>query len=76
MDFVLPDLGDDAGNAAKVTFWYKSVGEAVTQGEDLVEMMTDKTTFNVPAPTSGTLKEIKINEDESVKVGETLGVIE
>jgi pyruvate dehydrogenase E2 component (dihydrolipoamide acetyltransferase) len=76
MEFVLPDLGEDAGTSAKVTFWYKNVGDEVKEGEDLVEMMTDKATFNVPSPASGTLKEIRTPESADVNVGDTLGVIE
>ena len=29
MEFVLPDLGEDAGTSAKVTFWYKNAGDEV-----------------------------------------------
>ncbi len=76
MEVPLPDLGDDAGDSAKVTFWYFKVGDAVKEGEDLVEMMTDKATFNVPSPASGTLKEIRAGETEEVDVGGILGVIE
>ncbi len=76
MDVVLPDLGEDAGETAKVTFWYFKVGDAVKEGEDLVEMMTDKATFNVPSPASGTLKDIRTPESEDVNVGDVLGVIE
>ncbi len=76
MEFVLPDLGDDAPEAAKVTFWYKSVGDAVEEGEDLVEMMTDKATFNVPSPAAGKLTEIRVAEDGEAGAGDVLGVIE
>ncbi len=76
MEVVLPDLGEDADDSAKVTFWYKSVGDEVKEGEDLVEMMTDKATFDVPSPASGRLTEIRAAEDEEVEVGRVLGVIE
>jgi pyruvate dehydrogenase E2 component (dihydrolipoamide acetyltransferase) len=76
MDVALPDLGEDAGDTAKVTFWYFKEGDEIKEGEDLVEMMTDKATFNVPSPASGTLKEIRTPESADVNVGDTLGVIE
>ena len=76
MEVKLPDLGDDAGDSAKVTFWYFKEGDAVKEGEDLVEMMTDKATFNVPSPASGTLKELRVAESDEVQVGDVLGVIE
>jgi pyruvate dehydrogenase E2 component (dihydrolipoamide acetyltransferase) len=76
MDFVLPDLGEDAGESAKVTFWFLNEGDEVAEGQDLVEMMTDKATFNVPSPASGRLAEIRAREDDEVRVGDVLGVIE
>ena len=76
MEVRLPDLGEDAGSSAKVTFWYFSAGDKVEEGQDLVEMMTDKATFNVPAPASGRLTEVRVAEDETAEVGDVLGVIE
>ena len=76
MDVRLPDLGEDAGDTAKVTFWYFKEGDEVKEGEDLVEMMTDKATFNVPSPASGTLREVRAAESADVNVGDVLGVIE
>jgi len=76
MDVRLPDLGEDAGESAKVTFWFFKPGDEVKEGEDLVEMMTDKATFNVPSPASGTLKDIRMAEGDDVKVGDILGVLE
>jgi pyruvate dehydrogenase E2 component (dihydrolipoamide acetyltransferase) len=76
MEVKLPDLGDDAGESAKVTFWYFKEGDTIKEGEDLVEMMTDKATFNVPSPASGTLKEIRMAESADVDVGDILGMIE
>ena len=76
MEVALPDLGEDAGESAKVTFWYFKVGDEVKEGEDLVEMMTDKATFNVPSPATGKLTEIRAAESDAVNVGDILGVIE
>ena len=72
----LPSLGEDAGNVATVSFWQIDVGDEIEEGEDLVELVTDKATFNVPCPFAGTLKEIKLEEGEEVKVGDVLGILE
>ena len=72
LDVKLPDLGEDAGDAAKVAFWYIDVGEEVQEGDDLVQMLTDKATFDVPSPATGTLTEIVADEDQEVQVGGTL----
>ncbi len=76
MDVRLPDLGEDAGTSAKVTFWYFEVGDRVEEGQDLVEMMTDKATFNVPSPATGKLTEIRVLEDGEANVGDVLGAME
>ena len=72
----LPDLGEDAGDEAIVSLWHFEEGDEVVEGADLVEMTTDKATFNVQAPVSGILAEIVAEEDETIQVGEVLAVIE
>ena len=76
MEVPLPDLGEDAGNSAKVAFWYFKEGDRVEKEQGLVEMTTDKATFDVPSPATGTLTEIRVREDEEANVGDVLGVIE
>lgn len=72
---VLPELGEGIDKAT-VSYWYFKVGDKVTEKEDLVELATDKATFNLPSPCSGILSEIIFPEGETVNVGETLAVIE
>jgi len=71
-DVTLPDLGEDAGDAATVAFWYVDPGESVEEGDELVQMLTDKATFDVPSPKAGTVKELIAGEDQEVQVGEVL----
>ena len=71
----LPSIAEGV-NKANVSYWHKAAGESVKEGEDLVELVTDKATFNLPAPVSGTLKEISANEGDEVKVGQILARIE
>ena len=59
-EFRLPELGDDAPDKAKLSFWYKEEGEEVEREEPICEMFTDKATFDVPSPVSGTLLEIPV----------------
>ena len=75
-EVALPDLGADAGDEAKVSFWYFDVGEQIEKDDDLVEMITDKATFNVPSPVSGTLVELLVDEGDVAKVGKVICVIE
>jgi len=71
-DVKLPDLGEDAGDAATVAFWYVDPGETVEEGDELVQMLTDKATFDVPSPLAGEVKEILVEEDQEVEVGQVL----
>ncbi|MCM8761185.1 MAG: biotin/lipoyl-binding protein [Candidatus Omnitrophica bacterium] len=74
-DVKLPVLAEGV-NKATVAYWHKSVGDAVKEGEDLVELVTDKATFNMPSPASGVLKEVLISEGAEVSVGQLLARIE
>ena len=46
------------------------------KGEPIVELETDKVTQELYAESNGVLKEILFNEQEEVKIGETIGVID
>ena len=71
----LPPLAEGVDKAG-ISFWYKQPGDTVKTGEDLVELVTDKATFNMPSPVSGTVKEILVNEGDAAKVGQAIATIE
>jgi pyruvate/2-oxoglutarate dehydrogenase complex dihydrolipoamide acyltransferase (E2) component len=68
---ILPELGEGIEEAT-ISFWHFSKGDRINKGDDLVELTTDKATFNVPAPTSGVIKKILSSEGATVKVGDVL----
>jgi pyruvate dehydrogenase E2 component (dihydrolipoamide acetyltransferase) len=70
----MPALGESVTEGT-VTRWLKAVGEQVTADEPLLEVSTDKVDTEIPAPVSGTLLSIAVNEDETVDVGAELAVI-
>jgi pyruvate dehydrogenase E2 component (dihydrolipoamide acetyltransferase) len=72
----LPSLGDGAPDAANLSFFFVREGDVVKEGEDFCEMFTDKATFAVPCPLNGRVKRILVQENQSVKVGQPLAVIE
>jgi len=74
-DVILPELGEGIEKAT-VSYWYFQKGQKINQNEDLVEMTTDKATFNVPASCSGVLSEILFEEGQEVKVGQTIAIID
>ena len=72
---VLPELGENITKAT-VSYWIFQVGQKVEEKQDLVELTTDKATFNLPSPSSGILKQIFIQEGDAANVGDVLGEIE
>ena len=72
---VVPEVGESIVDA-RVAKWLKKEGDAVTVGEPLVELETDKIDLEVAAPQAGVLGKIAHGDGADVKVGEVLGVIE
>ena len=72
---VLPQLGEGIEKAT-VSYWYYKEGDKVREKDDLVELTTDKATFNLPSPGTGMLTEIYFREGDTVNVGEALALIE
>jgi pyruvate/2-oxoglutarate dehydrogenase complex dihydrolipoamide acyltransferase (E2) component len=71
---VLPELGENITKAT-VSYWFFKDGEMVGANDDLVELTTDKSTFNLPSPCKGVISEIMYQEGDTVNVGEILAVI-
>ncbi len=74
LDIRLPDLGEV--DEVRVVQWLRETGATVAEGEDLLEVETEKTTFVVPAPASGRLIEIAAFEGTAIQRGGILGRIE
>jgi pyruvate/2-oxoglutarate dehydrogenase complex dihydrolipoamide acyltransferase (E2) component len=72
----LPGMGDDGPEEATVAYWLVGVGDDVSEGDDLVELTTDKASFTVPCPQGGTVIELLVAEGDDVAVGEVLCMIE
>ncbi|MFP6582400.1 MAG: biotin/lipoyl-containing protein [Candidatus Hydrogenedentota bacterium] len=72
----LPDLGDEAEQNVTVSAWMAKVGAELQEGDDLLEITTDKAAFCVPVPQSGTLVECRVHDDDVIHVGDTICIIE
>mgnify|MGYP005834014795 CR=1 FL=1 len=75
-EVTLPPLGEDAGDEATVSYWLVGEGEAVNEGDDLLEMVTDKAIFNVPSPRTGRILEHRVRDNDIVLVGQVLAIME
>ena len=74
-NIILPELGDGITKAT-VAFWHAKPGDHVNIGDEIVEVVTDKATFNVEAPAAGKLFSISVVEGKESAVGSVLGIIE
>jgi pyruvate dehydrogenase E2 component (dihydrolipoamide acetyltransferase) len=73
---VLPEIGIEPGTEMLVSFWFADEGEEVLQGDRLVEILAGSVTFDVPAPATGRLVEVRAAEEDPVHVGDILGIVE
>ncbi len=71
----VPQLPESVADATLVA-WHKKPGDSVVRDENLVDLETDKVVLEVPAPTAGVLKEIKLGDGTTVTSGQLLAVIE
>jgi pyruvate/2-oxoglutarate dehydrogenase complex dihydrolipoamide acyltransferase (E2) component len=70
----VPEAGFGIAEATIVE-WFKSIGDAVQEGEPVVAIETEKVNVEIPAPGSGILTEIRCQIGAVVPVGEVLGII-
>jgi pyruvate dehydrogenase E2 component (dihydrolipoamide acetyltransferase) len=71
----MPKLGYDM-ETGKVAAWLKHAGDAVTRGDVIAEIETDKSTVEMEATASGTLVEIVHDAGAEVPVGEPIAWLE
>lgn len=71
---LMPQLGNET-TEAELTEWLKSVGDKVSEGEQILLVTTTKLSMEIEAPATGTIKEIVVPEGELAEVGATLAII-
>jgi 2-oxoglutarate dehydrogenase E2 component (dihydrolipoamide succinyltransferase) len=75
IEIKVPPLPESVSDATLVA-WHKTVGEGVARDENLVDLETDKVVLEVPAPASGTLAKIVIEDGATVVAGDVLAILE
>ena len=73
-DVLMPQMGESIVEGT-VTKWLKQVGEGIERDEPLLEISTDKVDAEVPAPATGILTEILVQEGETVEINTIVGRI-
>ena len=74
IEIKVPALGESVSEAS-IAKIYKKIGEAVKADELIFELETDKVTLEVNAPSNGNISQLKVNEGDSVKVGDVLAIM-
>jgi pyruvate dehydrogenase E2 component (dihydrolipoyllysine-residue acetyltransferase) len=75
VDIVMPQMGESIFEGT-ITKWLKKPGDKVERDEPLFEISTDKVDAEIPSPSAGVLKEIKIGEGQTVPIQTVVGVID
>jgi 2-oxoglutarate dehydrogenase E2 component (dihydrolipoamide succinyltransferase) len=75
VDIVMPQMGESIFEGT-ITKWLKKPGDKVERDEPLFEISTDKVDAEIPSPSAGVLKEIKVNEGQTVPIQTVVGVID
>src|SRR5271157_3259229 len=75
IDVVMPQMGESIVEGT-LTKWTKKVGEKIERDEPLFEISTDKVDTEIPAPSSGTVAEILVQEGETVGINTVVARID
>src|SRR5947209_2933999 len=70
----MPQMGESIFEGT-LTKWLKKVGDQVTRDEPLFEISTDTVDAEIPAPATGVLTEIKVQEGTTVQVNSVVATI-
>ena len=74
-DVVMPQMGESIFEGT-ITKWLKKLGDRVERDEPLFEISTDKVDAEIPSPSAGVLKEIKVTEGQTVPIQTVVAVID
>jgi pyruvate dehydrogenase E2 component (dihydrolipoamide acetyltransferase) len=75
VDIVMPQMGESIFEGT-ITKWLKKPGDKVERDEPLFEISTDKVDAEIPSPSAGVLKEIKVGEGQTVPIQTVVGTID
>jgi len=75
VDVVMPQMGESIFEGT-ITKWLKKPGDKVERDEPLFEISTDKVDAEIPSPSAGVLKEIRIPEGQTVPIQTVVAVID
>ncbi|WP_417603102.1 dihydrolipoamide acetyltransferase family protein [Owenweeksia hongkongensis] len=75
VELIMPKMGESVAEATIIK-WLKEEGDTIDMEESVLEIATDKVDSEVPSPTEGVLLKKLFGEDDVVKVGDPIAIIE
>lgn len=75
VDVIMPQMGESIFEGT-ITKWLKKPGDRIERDEPLFEISTDKVDAEIPAPSAGVLREIKVTEGQTVPIQTVVAVID
>ncbi|HWF38799.1 MAG TPA: 2-oxoglutarate dehydrogenase, E2 component, dihydrolipoamide succinyltransferase [Candidatus Acidoferrales bacterium] len=75
VDVIMPQMGESIFEGT-ITKWLKKPGDKIDRDEPLFEISTDKVDAEIPSPSAGVLKEIKVTEGQTVPIQTIVAVID
>ena len=76
VEITLPSIGEDEINDATLALWHVEEGAIVEEGDDLIELTTDKAAFTLPSPKTGRIVRRLKQEGAPIAIGDTLCLME
>ena len=71
----IPNMGESITEVV-IGEWFKGIGDAVAQDENLLEIESEKATFELPSPVHGVVSKIMKQRGDKAAVGETIALLE
>lgn len=75
VDVIMPQMGESIFEGT-ITKWLKKPGDKIERDEPLFEISTDKVDAEIPSPSAGVLKEIKVSEGQTVPIQTVVALID
>ena len=75
IEIKVPALPESVSEATLLS-WYVKVGDAVQQGQNIIDIETDKVVLELPAPESGVITEILANDGDIVSASQVIAKLD
>src|SRR6188474_2240644 len=75
VELKVPSVGESI-TEVEIGQWLKNEGDTVSKDENVVVLESEKTTLELPAPSSGTIEKVLKRKGETAKVGEVIALLQ